>query len=138
MGSSKSVLARIEIQSNSPGTMQVNSSCNRKKRFGLIHKSIVAACATAATAVLTATAISPPVHATTITWTGVDINSPQLWSKADNWNPTGTPGSGSYTSVVVGSPATATTPSIVDQTTTITNLTINGRGNFSGQGLIVM
>ncbi len=91
------------------------------KRSHLSKARLIAACAIAATTSCLTLAGNGPANAATITWT--DASGSHTWSTNTNWNPNGTPGSTS--DVVIGSPASAATPSLDDISTTIANLTVD-------------
>ncbi len=103
-----------------------NGNCS-KNGFALRHakrhpKAMAAYCGLAGASLLLIGAPTRPLAAATITWNG---SASQLWSNPANWTPTGTPGSGSYQTVVIGSPASSATPAQDDYSTSVNSLTIN-------------
>ena len=91
------------------------------KRSYLGQARLIAACALAAGAVLVPGVARHGANAATITWT--DSSGNHTWSDNANWSPTGTPTTTS--DVIIGSPASAATPSLDDFSVTIANLTVN-------------
>ncbi len=80
---------------------------------------------------------SPTRHAVagTITWT--DSTNSHLWSDSGNWNPSGPP---SGDDVVIGSPASSSTPSQVNQSFSINSLTVDSDSELdvnAGNNLVV-
>ncbi len=94
-------------------------SSNKRSHLGKAR--LFAACAIAATTSCLTLAGNGQANAATITWT--DASGSHTWSTNTNWTPNGTPGSTS--DVVIGSPASAATPSLDDISVTIADLTVD-------------
>ncbi len=110
-------------------------SHKRHSRSGTRHRRALAACAVAAATALAAMAGSPSARAATTTWT--DGASTQIWSGSGNWTG-GIPATGS--DVIIGSPATFSSPSLDDYSVAIANLTVaanSGLAINAGVGLII-